>query len=130
MIRNELLDSLERSGGLKRLFLALRSALAYRRHTGASIAQLLGSALKMRGGDGLTAAQTLMAANAPMVIQKAMVEGQPAEGVLPAGQIAAAIDALPGCAELIESIVQQAEQRLAELCRRAGGESNNQGVAG
>ncbi|MNP63044.1 hypothetical protein D3C76_1583910 [compost metagenome] len=59
-----------------------------------------------------------------------MVEGQPAEGVLPAGQIAAAIDALPGCAELIESIVQQAEQRLAELCRRAGGESNNQGVAG
>jgi len=48
-----------------------------------------------------------------------MVEGRPAEGVLPAGQVAAAIDSLPGCAELIQSIVQQAEQRLAELCRRA-----------
>ncbi|WCD81787.1 NAD(P)H-dependent flavin oxidoreductase [Pseudomonas sp. TUM22785] len=119
MIRNELLDALERSGGLGRLLLALRSALAYRRHSGASLAGLLASALKMRGNDGLSAAQTLMAANAPMVIQKAMVDGQPAEGVLPAGQVAAAIDGLPGCAELIESIVQQAEQRLAELCRRA-----------
>jgi NAD(P)H-dependent flavin oxidoreductase YrpB (nitropropane dioxygenase family) len=59
-----------------------------------------------------------MAANAPMVIQKAMVEGRPAEGVLPAGQVAASIDSLPGCAELIASIVQQAEQGLAELCRR------------
>lgn len=119
MIRNELLDRLERSGGLRRLLLALRSALAYRRHSGASIASLLASALQMRGADGLTAAQTLMAANAPMVIQKAMVEGRPAEGVLPAGQVAASIDSLPGCAELIENIVQQAEQRLAELCRRA-----------
>lgn len=119
MIRNELLDALERSGRLGRLLLALRSALAYRRHSGASLAALLASALKLRGNDGLSAAQTLMAANAPMVIQKAMVEGRPAEGVLPAGQVAAAIDGLPGCAELIESIVQQAEQRLAELCRRA-----------
>lgn len=118
MIRNELLDRLERSGGLKRLLLALRSALAYRRHSGASLAQLLGSALKLGGADGLSAAQTLMAANAPMVIQKAMVDGLPAEGVLPAGQVAAAIDSLPGCAELIESIVQQAGQRLAELCSR------------
>lgn len=117
MIRNELLDRLERAGGLGRLLLALRSALAYRSYSGASLAQLLGSALKMRGSDGLTAAQTLMAANAPMVIQKAMVEGRPEQGVLPAGQIAASIDSLPGCAELIATIVAQAEQCLAGLCR-------------
>lgn len=116
MIRNELLDRLEHAGGLGRLLLALRSALAYRAHSGASLAQLLGSALKMRGSDGLTAAQTLMAANAPMVIQKAMVEGRPEDGVLPAGQIAASIDSLPGCAELIATIVAQAEQCLAGLC--------------
>ncbi|MGQ7958055.1 NAD(P)H-dependent flavin oxidoreductase [Pseudomonas sp. SP16.1] len=120
MIRNELLDRLEQSGQLGRLLLALRSALAYRRHSGASLVQLLSSALKMRSGDGLTAAQTLMAANAPMVIQKAMVEGRPAEGVLPAGQVAASIDSLPSCAELIESIAQQAEHCLAALCRQNG----------
>lgn len=119
MIRNELLDRLEQSDGLKRLLLALQSALAYHRHSGASLAQLLGSALKLRGAGELSAAQTLMAANAPMVIQKAMVEGLPEQGVLPAGQVAASIDSLPSCAELIEQIVQQAEQRLAELCRHA-----------
>jgi NAD(P)H-dependent flavin oxidoreductase YrpB (nitropropane dioxygenase family) len=119
MIRNELLDQLEQSGGLKRLLLALRSALAYRKHSGASLVQLLGSALKLRGAGELSAAQTLMAANAPMVIQKAMVEGLPEQGVLPAGQIAASIDSLPSCAELIGQIVQEAEARLAELCRRA-----------
>lgn len=118
MIRNELLDQLEASGGLRRVWLALQSGLAYRRHTGQTVGQLLASALKMGGSGELSAAQTLMAANAPMVIQKAMVEGKPAEGVLPAGQIAASIDSLPSCAELIEQIVRDAEQRLGELCRR------------
>jgi NAD(P)H-dependent flavin oxidoreductase YrpB (nitropropane dioxygenase family) len=118
MIRNELLNQLENSGGLKRLLLAVRSGLAYRRHTGTSLGQLLGSALKMRGAGELSAAQSIMAANAPMVIQKAMVDGRPAEGVLPAGQIAASIDSLPSCAQLIEQIVRDAEARLGELCRR------------
>jgi NAD(P)H-dependent flavin oxidoreductase YrpB (nitropropane dioxygenase family) len=98
--------------------LALQSGLAYRRHTGMSLTQLLSSALKMRGAGELTAAQSIMAANAPMVIQKAMVDGQPAAGVLPAGQIAASIDSLPSCAQLIEQIVRDAEARLGELCRR------------
>ncbi|MFV3328634.1 NAD(P)H-dependent flavin oxidoreductase [Pseudomonas sp. NY15372] len=118
MIRNELLDELESGSGLRRWLLAVRSGLAYRRHTGLGLGQLLGSALKMRRDGGLSAAQSLMAANAPMVIQKAMVEGRPAEGVLPAGQVAAGIDSLPSCAELIAQIVQDAEQRLGALCRR------------
>lgn len=118
MIRNELLDELESGSGLRRWRLAVRSGLAYRRHTGLGLGQLLGSALKMRRDGGLSAAQSLMAANAPMVIQKAMVEGRPAEGVLPAGQVAAGIDSLPGCAELIAQIVQDAEQRLGALCCR------------
>ncbi|KQV12005.1 2-nitropropane dioxygenase [Pseudomonas sp. Root329] len=118
MIRNELLNQLEASGGLKRLLLAFQSGLAYRRHSGMSLTQLLGSVLKMRGSGELTAAQSIMAANAPMVIQKAMVDGLPAEGVLPAGQVAASIDSLPSCAQLIEQIVRDAEARLGELCRR------------
>ncbi|UVL58243.1 nitronate monooxygenase family protein [Pseudomonas sp. B21-035] len=118
MIRNELLDALEASGGLKRWLLALKSGLAYRRHSGTSLAQLLASALKMRGSGELSAAQALMAANAPMVIQKAMVDGLPAEGVLPAGQVAANIHSLPSCAELIAQIVGDAEARLGELSRR------------
>ncbi len=119
MIRNELLNQLEQSGGLRRLLLALKSGLAYRKHSGISLAQMLAAALKMRGAGELTAAQTIMAANAPMVIQKAMVEGQPELGVLPAGQIAASIDSLPSCEELIGQIVREAEARLADLGRRS-----------
>ncbi len=43
---------------------------------------------------GLEAPKTLMAANAPVLIQRAMVEGKPDEGVLPSGQVAANMRAL------------------------------------
>ena len=61
----------------------------------------------------LTFAQTLMAANAPMIIQKSMVEGLPEEGVLPSGQVAGLIDDLPTCGALIEAMVADAESRLS-----------------
>lgn len=115
MITNEFLGKLEKAGNWKRLLLAFSNGLAYRKYTGASITDLVSSALKMRSNDGMSAAQALMSANAPMVIQKAMVDGKPAEGVLPAGQIAGAIDSLPTCAELIEHIVNEAETRLAQM---------------
>src|SRR3546814_11537972 len=74
-----------------------------------------------REGDG--AIQTMMAANAPVLIQRAMGEGRPDEGVLPSGQVAAVIGALPPVAELIVSIVSEAEARLAAVqanCRAQG----------
>jgi nitronate monooxygenase len=44
-----------------------------------------------------------------------MIEGSPAEGVLPSGQVAGLIDDRPTCADLIQGIVEQAEERLAAL---------------
>lgn len=115
MIRNELLDELEAAGPLRRLRLAVGCALAYRRLSGIGLGQML-QALRNRGE--LTLAQALLAANAPMVIQKAMVDGEPEAGVLPAGQVAALLDARPSCAELIQNMVAQAETRLAALAAR------------
>ena len=69
--------------------------------------------------DDMTLAQAVMSGNAPMIIQKAMVEGEPASGVLPSGQVAGVIDDLPDCAELVDGIVAEAEQRLALLALRA-----------
>ena len=63
----------------------------------------------------LTRTQTLMAANAPIFIRRAMVEGHPAEGVLPSGVIAGVISDRPSCGELIERIMGEAEHTLAEL---------------
>jgi NAD(P)H-dependent flavin oxidoreductase YrpB (nitropropane dioxygenase family) len=118
MIMNELLAELEKAGALKKLFIAMRNGLAFRKHTGASIFGLLKSALAMAQDDDMTTAQAIMSANAPMIIQKAMVDGEPARGVLPSGQVAGVIDGLLSCEDLINSIVEEAEQRLSLLAVR------------
>ena len=120
MIMNEVLSELERAGPVKKLLIAVRNGLAFRRHTGATLTQLLKAAFAMQREDGLTPAQAIMSANAPMIIQRAMVEGRPAEGVLPSGQVAGVIDDLPSCAELIERIVREAEECLTALAHRVG----------
>jgi len=120
MVINEVLFELERAGTLKKLLIALRNGLAFRKFTGASIGQLLRSAIAMQRDDGLTPAQAIMSANAPMIIQRAMVEGRPAEGVLPSGQVAGVIADLPSCAELIARIVAEAEACLDALAARGG----------
>ena len=119
MIMNELLTELEKSGALRKLWIALRNGLAFRKHSGATVLGLLKSALAISRDDDMTAAQAIMSANAPMIIQKAMVEGEPARGVLPSGQVAGVIDELLSCEDLINAIVQEAQQRLALLAVRA-----------
>lgn len=118
MITNELLGELERASGLKKLIIAVRNGLAFRKYTGASVSGLLKSALAMSSDDDMTPAQAIMSANAPMIIQKAMVDGQPSLGVLPSGQVAGVIDKLLSCEELIDSIVAEAQSRLVELSKR------------
>ena len=120
MIMNELLEELEKAGPLRKLRLALKNGLAFRKHTGTSLFGLLKAALAMQRDDGLTPAQAIMSANAPMIIQKAMVEGRPGEGVLPSGQVAGVIDELLDCQQLIDQIVSEAEARLQVLAARAG----------
>jgi NAD(P)H-dependent flavin oxidoreductase YrpB (nitropropane dioxygenase family) len=115
VIRNEFVQRLESSNPLGRFLRALRSGLAYRKLSGASMGDLLTAALAMRESEGLTRTQMLMAANAPIFIRRAMVEGRPAEGVLPSGVVAGLIDDRPPCAELIERVMRGAEQTLAAL---------------
>ena len=118
MIMNELLSDLEKAGSFRKLLIALRNGLAFRKHTGATLFSLLKSAIAMSKDDEMTAAQAIMSANAPMIIQKAMVDGRPSLGVLPSGQVAGVIDELLSCKDLVDSIVEQAEQRLALLALR------------
>ena len=115
MIMNEVLTELERAGPAKKLWLAVRNGLAFRKYTGASLFGLMKAALAMQREDGLTPAQAIMSANAPMIIQRAMVDGRPKHGVLPSGQVAGVIDELLSCDALIQQIVTEAEARLADL---------------
>ena len=116
MLDNPFLLRLEQGGLLRRLAVALSSAWQWKAQTGMSTVQMLRTALlALREGD--TAIQTLMAANAPVIIQRAMVAGQPDDGVLPSGQVAAVIEDLPSVAALVESIVAQAAAQLDRLPR-------------
>jgi len=116
MVRNELARRLESAGPLRKLAIALQSALALRRETGASIPELLRSALAMRRNQKLSLAQTLLAANAPILARIAMTEGDPIHGYLPSGSVAGLIDDRPSCEALVARIVAEAEETLKKLC--------------
>lgn len=115
MIMNPCLQELETRSALGMLMFALRNGLAFTKITGGSLFGMLKSAWQMKKSNGLTLGQTMMAANAPMMIQEAMVKGHPNKGILPSGQIAGAITDLPTGKQLIDSIMQQAEATVARL---------------
>lgn len=115
VVRNELVRRLESESRVRTLFTALGSALAYRKVSGASIPALIRSAFAMRRNERLSRSQMLMAANAPMLARKAMLEGDPVGGYLPSGTVAGVLDDRPSCAELIERIINEAETTLKNL---------------
>jgi NAD(P)H-dependent flavin oxidoreductase YrpB (nitropropane dioxygenase family) len=115
VIRTEVIDRLERSPTLLRLPQAIRAALRFRKETGTSVGHLVREAVAMRRHQDLTLAQLALAANAPMLIKAAMVDGQPDVGILPAGQVTGVIDELPTVAELLARITAEAEQILQRL---------------
>jgi len=117
MIMNRALDVLTRSGPAGMLVRGLRYGWRYRGQTGESVLSLLRAARGMRRSNDLSLGQTLMSANAPMLIQQAVVAGDPDSGILPSGQVAGRLQDLPSCEELIAAIVAGAQARLAALSR-------------
>ncbi len=115
MVMNDVLADLEKSSKLGMLMRAAQNGMKYKAQTGMSLAQTVKTAWGMASKTDMTLGQTMMAGNAPMIIQKAMVEGRPDEGVLPSGQIAGLIDDLPSCADIISAIVEGAEASLKRV---------------
>ena len=116
MVANELLAKLESAGPIRKLLLALRSALALRRETGASIPDLLKSGLAMKRNQRLSNAQMIMAANAPILARIGVADGDPVNGYLASGTVAGVIDDRPTCEALVSRIVEEAEHTLKRLC--------------
>ena len=117
VIRTELIDQLEKSSTITTFPKALRNALEFRKVTGTSLKELVAEGLAMRKNQNLSWSQLAMAANAPMLIKAALVDGHDDVGVLPTGQNTGVITEIPTVAELIERIVGDAEATLARLCR-------------
>ena len=115
VLRTPLVDGLERSGQLSGLLRSARNAAAFRTVSGLTWPQLIRQGRAMRTGTELSWSQVLMAANTPMLLKAAMVDGRPDLGVMAAGQVVGLIDDLPSCAELIERIIAEAGDCLARL---------------
>jgi NAD(P)H-dependent flavin oxidoreductase YrpB (nitropropane dioxygenase family) len=115
MLRTDLVDSLEKSGRTKALVQAVRRATGFQKMSGLSWPQLVRDGLAMKHGKNLSWSQVLLAANTPMLLKAAMVDGRTDLGVMASGQVAGVIDDLPSCAELVDRIVAEAEETLQSL---------------
>ena len=112
VVRTELVDHLESQSWLRSLPRAARSALQFRKETGATLRSLLREGRAMKSGNELTWAQVVMAANAPVMTKAALVEGRTDVGVLPTGQVVGVLNSLPPVAEIIDGIMAEADALL------------------
>lgn len=119
VIATELIERLERASWLGRFARALVHAWRFRKLTGTSFAALMREGWAMKTRQDLSLAQVALAAAAPMLTKAALVDGRPEVGILPTGQNVGVIEDLPTVAELIRTIVDEAEATLAGLQRRA-----------
>ncbi|WP_329226874.1 NAD(P)H-dependent flavin oxidoreductase [Streptomyces canus] len=115
MLRTDLVESLENTSRARTLLRAGRHAAAFRRLSGLTWRRLVHDGLAMRHGKDLTWSQVLLAANTPMLLRSAMVDGRTDLGVMASGQVAGVIDDLPSCAELVERIMKEADEVLTGL---------------
>jgi NAD(P)H-dependent flavin oxidoreductase YrpB (nitropropane dioxygenase family) len=130
VLRTRIVDHLIGDGGAAgRVVRSVRSAARYRGVAGVSWRDMVrqgramrretglsrGQGRAMRRETGLSWAQVLMAANTPVLLRAAMVEGQTELGLMPAGQVAGVIEDLPSCEELIAAIMRDAEAGVARI---------------
>jgi NAD(P)H-dependent flavin oxidoreductase YrpB (nitropropane dioxygenase family) len=101
-----------RAPGLVR---AVRSAAAYRGMSGLGWREMIGQGRAMRREGGLSWGQVLMAANTPVLLRAAMVDGRTDLGLMSSGQVAGLISDLPSCAELIGAIMRDAEAGVERI---------------
>ena len=122
VLHTDLIDDLESARGRIWAFpRALRNALEFRRMTGIPLGDMVREGLAMRKSMGLTWTQTLMAANTPMLLRAALVDGKVESGVMASGQVVGMIEDLPTCRQVVDRIVDEAGRVLEDLGAGAGG---------
>ena len=119
MVENAFIHKLEGASPMRKLLIALSSARQWKRETGMTFGHMLKTFFKAVKEDPAQMSQVVMSANQPVLLQRSMVKGFPDEGILPSGQVAAAINELVSAPELIAKIAGDAETCLEVLCQRA-----------
>jgi NAD(P)H-dependent flavin oxidoreductase YrpB (nitropropane dioxygenase family) len=115
VLRTDLVDRLEKTGVVTSLPRAVKNAFAFKRLSGTSWRAIVKEGLAMKRSGDYSWSQVVMAANTPMLLKAAMVDGRPDLGVMASGQAVGMIDDLPSVADLVERIVTEADKTLARL---------------
>ena len=115
VLRTDLVERLEQGHAPGRFLGAARNAMRFQKLSGTRMRDMLREGLAMRKSQELSYSQVLMAANTPMLLRAAMVEGNVDLGVMASGQVVGLLEDLPSCADLINRIVTQANQVLERL---------------
>lgn len=115
VLRSELVERLEHTGPVTSLPRAVRNALEFKKVSGTPWRAILQEGLAMRRSQDLSWSQVVMAANTPMLLKAAMVDGRPDLGVMSSGQVVGVIDDLPTVAQLVQRIVDEADSTLKRL---------------
>ena len=115
MVRTRLMDKIEKSGKLGMWLRAIEASAAMKKLSGASWIDMIKSAKGMTGHGQVPLKQAMMAATMPMLIQKAVVDGDIEHGVMATGVVGGRIGEIPSCQELVDRIVAEAHERLAVL---------------
>lgn len=115
VLRTEFTEKLDRTNAVTSVPRAIRNALRFKRLSGTSWRDLIREGRAMRKSQDLSWSQVVMAANTPMLLKAAMVDGRPDLGVMSSGQVVGVLDDLPTVAELVERIVRDAEATLERL---------------
>jgi len=118
MILNPLLKRIEGSGRIAMTLRAVEAGLEMKRQTGMSWGQVLATARGMTSHGEMPLSAAMMAAAAPMMIQRAVVSGDAEQGLMATGVVAGRLTDLPSCADLLQSIETEARSRIAALCAK------------
>jgi NAD(P)H-dependent flavin oxidoreductase YrpB (nitropropane dioxygenase family) len=115
VLRTPFVEELLRSRALGRVTRAARNALAFQKMSGTPWKDVVREGLAMRRSAELSLSQIVMAANTPMLLKAAMVDGRPDLGVMASGQVVGLLEDLPSCDELLTRIVGEASDVLERL---------------
>jgi NAD(P)H-dependent flavin oxidoreductase YrpB (nitropropane dioxygenase family) len=113
MIVNAMLKRIEHSGALAKWKRGIDAGLAMKKQTGASWGDLIKSVRGMTAHGDMSLPDAMMAAAAPMLLQRAVVEGDAEGGLMATGLVAGRLTDLPSCAELLSQIEADARARIA-----------------
>ncbi len=115
VLRTEMVESLEAGTPLTALPRAVRNAAGFKKISGMSWAAMLREGRAMHEHAGMPWSAVLMAANTPMLLKAAMVDGDLRGGVMASGQVVGVIDDIPTVAQVIDRIMAEARETLTRL---------------